>query len=97
MNGSHGAAFSASLLRNDSPSVIVTERWEREDLYLFFSFLLLLLSVVRQLYLFSHPRSLPGVLSMPLCRSPHVTASLCWSGGWEEREEGNEGEGKGGC
>lgn len=99
MNGSGGSAFSGSLLRNDSPSVIVNECWEREDLYLFFS---LSLSGEAALSFLSH-------LALALCQaffpclflragSSHVTASLElpeWGMGEREEGEGREG-GKGG-
>lgn len=111
MNGSVGSAFSGSLLRNDYPSVIVNESWEREDLYLSSFMLTLSLSVVRQLCLFSLTSpslsarlSFHASFSLPVlgAGSSHVTASLElpeWGMGEREeggREVGKEGGGKGG-
>lgn len=103
MNGSGGSAFSGSLLQNDSPSVIVNECWESEDLYLF-SFLLLLslfLSKVAALSFLSHltlALPLPGFLSLSLspsvlgAGSSHVTAFLeLLEWGMGEREKGRKG------
>lgn len=105
MNGSGRSAFSGSLLQNDSPSVIVNECWESEDLYLF-SFLLLLslfLSKVAALSFLSHltlALPLPGFLSFSLspslsvlrAGSSHVTAFLeLLEWGMGEREKGRKG------
>lgn len=108
MNGSGGSAFSGSLLRNDSPSVIVNECWEREDLYLFFFSPALSLCRAAALSFLSHLTLALCFLSMPLslcvlrAGSSHVTASLElleWGMGEREeggREVGKEGGGKGG-
>lgn len=104
MNGSGGSAFSGSLLRNDSPGVIVNECWEREEIFIFSlscsSPLSLTLCLVwQQLCLFSltSPSCCqPFFPCLPLrAASPHVTASLElleWGMGAEEgqRKGGRE-------
>lgn len=82
MNGSGGSAFSGSLLQNDSPSVIVNECWESEDLYLFS--LHVLLSLSRSL---SPPQwrgsavfSLPTLPSLSHCQAFFLSPSVLGAG-----------------
>lgn len=104
MNGSGGSAFSGSLLRNDSPSVIVNECWEREEIFIFslscFSPLSLALCLVwQQLCLFSLTSpscSLPAFLSMSPSQSSEPPrhcfpgAVGVGDGSWRRTEEGRE-------
>lgn len=82
MNGSGTSALYASLLRNESPSVIVSERREREDLYLCLFPLVAFLSVWCGGSIITPPLPPPVFLHMPL---PLVTASpgAAEVGGWE--------------
>ena len=95
MNGRGSSAFSGSLLRNDSPSVIVNECWQGEDLYLFSS-PALFLSLFCRFSLASPSPSTPGSLSVICSQKKGALTSLppwscCWSGGWERGGKGRKG------
>ncbi|MEQ2207002.1 hypothetical protein XENOCAPTIV_005864 [Xenoophorus captivus] len=95
MNGIGSSAFYASLLRNESPSVIVSERREREDLYLCLFPLVAFLSEwcgssIIFFLLSAHPASLSSHASTPRHRLPGAAGV----GGWE-MEEGWRTVGKG--
>lgn len=105
MNGTGSSAFYASLLRNESPSVIVRVRREREDLYLCLFPLVAFLSVWcgSSIALLRPPLPLSPCQPFFPCLSPSLPPPRrCWSGGMgdggrmEDRREGEEEKGGGG-